>query len=197
MKWVLSALAYELARNPNIQDRLINEIDDTNSALDGADVTYEALNKMKYLDMVWSELLRLHAPFALNERLCTKDFTFKNDKTHVKFVKGDHLWFPTLSYHRDPNYWSDPEKFDPERFSEENKMNINAAYYIPFGSGPRQCIANRFSLLEGKVAFYYLLKDFKFCVSTKTEIPMKIRATHFVQVPANPLYLTLKKRQKL
>lgn len=196
IKWMLTAFAYELARNPDIQERLIDEIDATNSALDGADVTYEELNKMEYMDMVLSEVLRLYPPFVLHDRLCTKDFKFNDGKTKIEFVRGDTLWIPAHCYHHNPDYWPEPERFDPERFSAENKGNINPAYYIPFGMGPRQCIANRFSLLEGKVALYYLLKDFTLNVSPKTEVPMKIRSTHFIQAPMNGLHLTLRKRHR-
>lgn len=183
-----------MARNPDIQERLIEEIDSTNRTLNGTHVTYEELSKMKYMDMVLNEVLRLYPPFVLNDRLCTKDFKLEDGKTAMEFVKGDQLWIPVHCYHHDQDYWSEPDKFDPERFSEENKSNINPAHYIPFGMGPRQCIANRFSLLEGKVAFYYLLKDFTINVSAKTEIPMRIRSTHFIQAPAEGLHLTLKKR---
>lgn len=147
------------------------------------------------MDMVFNELLRMHAPFIFHDRLCTKNFTFEDGQTSIEFVKGDHLWFPMRCYHHDSNYWPEPEQFDPERFSKENKAKINPAHYTPFGMGPRQCIANRFAQMEAKVAFYYLLRDFTFNVSAKTEIPMKIKSTFFMQAPANGLYLTLKRRQ--
>ena len=53
---------------------------------------------------------------------------------------GDALFIPIIALHRDPNYYPDPESFDPERFSDDNKHNINQLTYLPFGIGPRSCI---------------------------------------------------------
>jgi cytochrome P450 len=53
---------------------------------------------------------------------------------------GDSLFIPIIGLHRDPNYYPDPERFDPERFSDDDKHNINQLTYLPFGIGPRSCI---------------------------------------------------------
>lgn len=86
--WVLLALTYELALNPKIQSRLINEIDTVNSEL-----TYDTLKKMKYLDMVVMETLRKHSPAVLIDRLCSKRFHLTDgDVLDVQIEKGDHIW---------------------------------------------------------------------------------------------------------
>jgi cytochrome P450 family 9 len=53
---------------------------------------------------------------------------------------GEALFIPIIGLHRDSNYYPDPEHFDPERFSDDNKHNINPLTYLPFGIGPRSCI---------------------------------------------------------
>jgi cytochrome P450 family 9 len=53
---------------------------------------------------------------------------------------GEALFIPIIGLHRDPSYYPDPERFDPERFSDDNKHNINPLTYLPFGIGPRICI---------------------------------------------------------
>lgn len=54
--------------------------------------------------------------------------------------KGTGIGIPTFAFHRDPQYFPNPDKFDPERFSEENKHKIHPFAYSPFGLGPRNCI---------------------------------------------------------
>lgn len=193
--WTLVAFSYELTRHPDIQQRLIDEVDATNESLNGADVTYDALKKMKYMEMVYNEVLRLHSPAAAIDRLCTKDFTLTDGDLNIKFVKGDVLCIPTYGYHYNPEYFPDPNKFDPERFSDENKVNINSAHYIPFGVGPRQCIANRLARMELKILIFYLLSNFTFNVSPKTEIPMTVKSSFFGLAPAHGLHLLLEKRR--
>lgn len=192
--WLLVSFAYELTRLPDIQQRLVDEVDATNSSLNGAEVTYEELNKMKYMEMVLNEVLRLHSPAVFIDRLCTKDFTLNDDELHIQFVKGDHLWIPIYCFLHNPEYFPDPETFDPERFSDENKTNINSAHFVPFGQGPRQCIGNRFAQLEVKVLIYYLLRNFTLNVSSETEIPMTVKSSPFGLAPAHGLHLTLKRR---
>lgn len=91
---------------------------------------------------------------------------------NLKIEKGMNIWASSYNFHLDPNYFADPYHFDPERFSDENRHKINPAHYVPFGSGPRNCIGSRFALMELKGLLYFLLKDFKLQVSHKTQVPM-------------------------
>lgn len=132
----LSFLSYELAVNPDIQEKLYIEI----SRMKGK-LTYESMHEMKYLDMVISESLRKWPPAPITDRFCMKDFKY-DDGEGCQFTieKGRSVWFPIYAFHHDPKYFPNPTKFDPERFSDENKHKINPAAYLPFGSGPRNCI---------------------------------------------------------
>lgn len=96
--------------------------------------------------------------------------------------------------HRDPKYFPNPEKFDPERFSDENKHKIVPFSYVPFGSGPRNCIASRFALLEIKTLFVYLLSKLDFIVIEKTQIPIKISKTQFNMATEKGIWLGMKPR---
>lgn len=58
----------------------------------------------------------------------------------LQLPKEVGVFLPVWCFHRDPNYFPDPEKFDPERFNDENKHNIKPFTYLPFGVGPRNCI---------------------------------------------------------
>ncbi|KAJ4428809.1 hypothetical protein ANN_25802 [Periplaneta americana] len=131
---------YHLAIDEEIQTRLQNEIDETLRE-GGGKFSYEALNGMKYLDMVVSETLRMYPPAAV-DRVCARKYTIKADPP-LDLMPEDSLIIPIFGLHRDPNYFPDPERFDPERFNDENKHKINPLAYLPFGIGPRICIAVR------------------------------------------------------
>lgn len=139
--FLLHLICYELAFNIEVQEELQNEIDSTLAELDGKPISYEALHKMKLLDMVVSEGLRIWPPAPQTDRSCQKDYNLKNnDGTTITIKKGEIVFFPIYSFHRDEAYWPNPNKFDPQRFSDENKASIVPGSYFPFGSGPRACI---------------------------------------------------------
>lgn len=166
---------YELTINPDIQKRLQDEIDETLASCNGK-VTYDAIMKMKYIEMVVSETLRKWPPVAGIDRQCTKKLTLrKNNEETVTVEPGMAVHLAIMGIHRDEKYYKNPEKYDPERFNDENKELIQPGSYIPFGYGPRVCIASRFALLETKVLLFNLFANFDFQVIEKTPIPMVLR----------------------
>jgi cytochrome P450 family 9 len=88
---------------------------------------------------MFTETLRLYPPAAAVDRVCVQPYTLKSDLP-MQINPGEAIFIPIFGLHRDPKYYSDPESFDPERFSEENKHSINPTTYLPFGLGPRSCI---------------------------------------------------------
>lgn len=142
---VLSFGAYELVANPDVQQKLYEEILDTNESLNGKRISYDALQKMTYLDQFICEALRKWPPAVQVDRECGKDYVYDDGKRPpFKIEKGGSFVFPIYGIHHNPDYFPDPEKFDPERFSEENKDSIIPGTYIPFGVGPRNCIGKHF-----------------------------------------------------
>lgn len=102
---------------------------------------YETLHKLKYLDMVISETLRKWSPAPFIDRKCTKDYELDLGDGKKLTIKKDQLVFlPFYALHHDERYFPDPEKFEPKRFSDENKDAIVPGSFNPFGSGPRVCI---------------------------------------------------------
>nr|CAH7749086.1 unnamed protein product [Callosobruchus chinensis] len=178
---LMSLLAYELAGHQDVQTKLRKEIEDTWDECNGK-LTYEALLKMKYLDMVISETLRKWPTNLATDRLCTKPYTIEPvgpEERALHIEKGCYLSFPTYAVQHDPKYFPDPEKFDPERFSSENMHKILPYTYLPFGTGPRSCIGNRFALLETKAVFFYLLKSLQIVYIEKSCVPLVISKTDF------------------
>ncbi|KAL7013901.1 hypothetical protein ACKWTF_015640 [Chironomus riparius] len=184
-----------LTRNKEVQEKLIEEVDEVVASLDEGQVTYEALHKMKYLDMVISEALRYWPPAILTTRQCERDYTLKlNHGKNLKLEKGDMLTIPIYAMHHDPKYFEDPEKFDPERFSDERKGSIVDGSYVPFGYGPRVCIGSRFALMEAKLLLFNILRKFTFKVCDKTpeKLEMAKKIGQFVFV--DPVVVELKPR---
>lgn len=194
---LLTFTAYELAINPDIQQKLYEECVDMNKKLEGKRCNYDALQMMKYLDQVICEALRKWPPAVQMDRLCVKDYTIDSDNgTQIQVGKGSYLIFPTYAVQHDPKYFSDPEIFDPERFNDANKNNIIPGTYTPFGMGPRNCIGSRFALMEVKAILYYLLLHFSFEPNQKTQIPVELKKFPFKLMPENGMHLELKPRKK-
>ncbi|KAK4874000.1 hypothetical protein RN001_013360 [Aquatica leii] len=193
---LLSFTAYELAINPSIQESLQNEVDDTLSDCNGK-LTYEVLNKMKYMDMVISETLRKWPPGFQNDRICVKDYTIEPLNSLEKpllIEKGTLILFPVSGIHHDPQYFPNPEVYDPERFNDENRNNIKPCSYIPFGVGPRNCIASRFALMESKVLMFHLLSKFNITRIERTPVPLKIAQATINFVAEGGFWLGLEPR---
>ncbi|XP_076381684.1 cytochrome P450 9e2 [Megalopta genalis] len=192
---IMSFLTFEMALNQDIQTRLREETD-RYLAEDNGKISYEALSKMEYMDMVVSETLRKHAVVPFLDRLCVEQFELPAAGPGYKSVTinpGDALWIPTFALNNDPEYFPNPEKFDPERFSEENKARIAPYTFLPFGIGPRMCIGNRFALMEIKIMMVYLLQKFVIEPNEKTK-PLLSSRMNFQMLPLDGFWYTLKKR---
>lgn len=137
---LLSFLGNELALSPDVQEKLCREIDETAERMTNGKLTYELLSSMKYLDQVISECLRKWPPAMMTDRVCNKELTFIVDGQTVTMKEGQQFWIPIYGLHMDAKYFPDPEKFDPERYSEENVRKIVPGSFIPFGVGQRNCI---------------------------------------------------------
>ena len=90
-----------------------------------------------------TETLRKYPPVTFLNRECTKDYPIPG--THVTLEKGTQVIIPVEALHDDPQYFPEPDKFDPERFSEETKSGRHHYVYLPFGEGPRICIGKYFN----------------------------------------------------
>ncbi|RZB40440.1 p450 domain containing protein, partial [Asbolus verrucosus] len=128
---------YELAANPHVQEKLRHEINKVLEKHDGK-LTYDGMMEMTYMENVLHETLRKYPPVPILNRRCTQDYTIPN--TNVRLERGVDVVIPVLGIHTDPEYYPNPEIFDPDRFSEENKNTRPGFTWLPFGEGPRVCI---------------------------------------------------------
>ncbi|KAK9874852.1 hypothetical protein WA026_005668 [Henosepilachna vigintioctopunctata] len=161
---------YELSKNKSIQNKLRNEIRHVLTKY-GDKLTYDAMMNMPYLDKVISETLRKYPPGTVLLRTCTK--RYKLPGTEIILNEGVKVFIPIYGIHWDPDIYEDPEKFDPERFSDENKKLRHDFSFLAFGEGPRMCIGMRFGLMQAKVGLITLLQNYEFDVSKKTKEPLE------------------------
>lgn len=192
----LSFISYELAINPDLQDKLYEEVAEMAATLNGEKITYEQLHKMKYLDMVISETFRLWSVNLMTERKVTRQYVLENtDGGKVVLQPGQGVWIPTFAIQRDARYYPDPDRFWPERFSPQNRGSIDLIMYMPFGLGPRSCIASRFALMQLKATVFYMLQKFKFECSSNTQVPLRLKAMAGALEPEKGFLLQLKLRK--
>ncbi|KAJ0175189.1 hypothetical protein K1T71_009330 [Dendrolimus kikuchii] len=187
----MSFLLYQLALNPDVQDKLIAEIDEVITKYNGQ-VTYECLTDMVYLDKVFKETLRMYSIVEPLQRNAVTDY--KVPGTDVVLRKGQTVLVSPRGIHHDPSLYPEPEKFDPERFSVENSANRHPCAYMPFGVGPRNCIGMRFAQTQSRVCIAKLLSKFRIEPSKNTKREMEYEPKRLLIGPAGGIYLNIVKR---
>jgi cytochrome P450 family 9 len=96
----MSFVAYELACNPDIQQKLFEEVSDMNNEIQGKQINYDQIQSLKYLDQVISETLRMWPAAPATDRTCVKDYVLKYDNKTMSFKENDLLFIPIFALHR-------------------------------------------------------------------------------------------------
>lgn len=107
-----------------------------------------------------------------------------------------NVMIPVYAIHHDPEYWPDPEQFNPDRFTPEETAKRRPFTFMPFGEGPRICIAARFGILETKIGLATLLQNFRFSRCSKSVVPLVISPRHAVLTPEGGLWLKVEKLEE-
>ncbi|CAL1286913.1 unnamed protein product [Larinioides sclopetarius] len=188
----LNFASYLLALNPEIQENAYKEIREVLQRCKG-ELTYEALQEMKYLDNIISETLRLYPPAPRLERIA--DVEAKLGDTGITIPKGMLVTIPSYALHKDPQYFPDPDKFDPDRFNLEERTKRNPYAYLPFGAGPRNCVGMRFALMEAKVCLAHIVANFEMQRCSETKVPLEFCLGPGV-LHAKSIILKLKERKE-
>ncbi|XP_017004724.2 probable cytochrome P450 6a14 [Drosophila takahashii] len=187
----MSFCLYELAMQPDIQQRVRDEIENVLAEVEGGELNYDSLAKMSYLDQVVAETLRKHPLLPHLIRECNREYKVPN--TDIVLDKGVNALIPVHNIHHDPEIYPDPEKFDPSRFDPEEVKARHPMAYLPFGDGPRNCIGLRFGKVQAKVGLVSLLRRFKFTASNRTEVPLILSKKAFLLGTENGMYLRVEK----
>lgn len=148
---------FMIALHPEVQQKLHEEIDRVFGDDDSRPCTMVDLNELEYLERVIKETLRLFPSVPFIGREVQEDFVHNG----YKILRGTTAVLFIYFLHRDPKYFPDPERFDPDRFLPENTVGRAPYAYIPFSAGSRNCIGQRFAMLEEKVMLSSILRQFK------------------------------------
>ncbi len=177
--WILT----ELARHPNYSDEIVTELQTVFK--DDGTITLESLREMPKLEAFIEEVLRLHPPLVLLMRKVMEDIDFKGTLIET----GKTVAISTYGSHRNPDYFPDPETFNPARDKPDNLYA-----FIPFGGGPHKCAGNAFALMQLKAIISVLLPRYTFELVDPPETYQDDMSA-MVLKPTGPCRLRYKKRQ--
>jgi cytochrome P450 len=144
---------YLLSRHSEAEARLREEL----ATLGGRPPSVRDLQKLPYLEMVVKESMRLYPPAGGATRQPIGDVVLGG----YTIPKGSNIAISSYAMHRDPEFFAEPERFDPERFSTEREAHIPKYAYLPFGAGPRVCIGNVFAMMESRIILATILQRWK------------------------------------
>ncbi|XP_075984134.1 cytochrome P450 6B2-like [Anticarsia gemmatalis] len=153
----LSFTMYELAKHPEIQERVLQEVDEYLRRNDNV-LKYECITEMPYLDACIDEALRLYPVLGVLTREVVEDYTLPDG---LRLEKGLRVHLPVYYMQRNPDFFPEPEEYKPERFYGDNKRDIKPYTYMPFGEGPRICIGMRFAKMQMIAGLITLLKKYR------------------------------------
>ena len=151
---LLTWFFYCVGRHPEVEAQLHDELDRT---LNGRLPTIEDLPKLVYTRQVIDETMRLYPPaYALSR--------YGNEADVIggyAIPPNSMVTLCPFITHRLPEFWPNPQKFDPERFTPANSADRHRFVYLPFGAGPRQCIGTGFALTEGVLVAAAIAQRFR------------------------------------
>ncbi|XP_034123490.1 uncharacterized protein LOC117580852 [Drosophila guanche] len=185
----ISFCLYEISRHPQVQQRLLQEIHEVLGIDRQRAVTLRELGELKYLENVIKESLRLHPPVPMIGRWFNEDVEIRGKRIPA----GTNYTIGIFVLLRDPEYFESPDEFKPERFDSPSPQASHPYAYIPFSAGPRNCIGQKFALLEMKSTISKLLRHFELLPLGPEPRP----AMNIVLRSANGVHLGLQPRAAL
>ncbi|KAJ1391416.1 Cytochrome P450 [Sesbania bispinosa] len=171
-----------LASNPSWQDRVRDEV---KRVCNGKTPSVDQLSKLTLLHMVINESMRLYPPASVLPRMAFEDMVLGD----LYIPKGLSIWIPVLAIHHSEKLWGkDANEFNPERFTSKSFI---PGRFLPFASGPRNCVGQAFALMEAKIILAMLISKFSFTISENYRhapvVVLTIKPKYGVQVCLKPL----------
>ena len=182
-------LAYVLATHPDVEEKLIAEIDRITGGEPGYDLQYDDLMAMTYTTQVIKETMRIYPPMPVTIRRSLKDGMLGR----YRIRRGDIILVGTLAAQRDPRYWGpDPDRFDPEQFAMDKVVNRPRHAFIPFSIGRRQCMAQEVTFMMLRVVVFEIYRHYRLrlgpgaTVTKNTVVTTKPAAVPVTRLPREP-----------
>jgi cytochrome P450 len=175
---------YLLSLHPEIEKRLVREIENVTG---GSALREEHIDKLTYARQVIQEAMRLYPPAPLVVRAPSRDVHFGD----LTITKGTPTYIPIYAVHRHRTLWTDPDSFDPDRFTEIASASRHRYAYLPFGAGPRICIGMSFALVEAVVILATLVSATRLSLKPGYEPSLRMRIT---LRPKRGMPMTVKRR---
>ena len=159
-----------IAAHPEVESRVMAEFA---AVLNGRLPVFEDVPRLVYTRRILDETLRLYPPAWITNRECLEEDVLCD----YRIPAGAFVTFSPYVIHRLPEYWSDPEKFDPDRFLPERSGGRPKFAYLPFGGGPHQCIGNQFALTEAALVLATVLQRYSLSLPAGAEVKTSAKIT--------------------
>ncbi len=175
---------YLLSENPAAAERMHREIDEV---LQGRMPTLEDVPRLRYTEMVFAESMRLYPPAWAMGRQSTQII----ELGPYRLPAGTYFFFSQYILQRSEEFYPDPLRFDPERFTPEQKAARPRFAYFPFGGGSRQCIGEAFAWMEGVLILATLAQrwNFRMVPGQRVDVQPKITLR-----PKYPMHMVAEER---
>jgi len=175
---------YLLSQYPEVEEKLVAEVC---RVLRGRTPTVADLAHLPYTEMVVRESMRLYPPAPGFAREPIEDVRIGG----YDVPRGSLITVNTYALHRDPRFFEDPERFDPERFATGWEDRIPRYAFLPFGGGPRVCIGNGFAMMEARLILATVVQRWRLSVESGQQIvPMQLVTLR----PKNGIRMRVNKR---
>lgn len=194
--WTATFTLQLIGQHSAVQEKIVQELDAIlgDTTLDGAtseDISMEDIAKMKYLECVINETLRLYPLINIFARHLHEDLSVEIDDQTRLIPSGTEVIIDSELIHRSPKYWKDPDRFDPDRFLASSPRDPLS--FIPFSFGPRNCIGKQFAMIEEKIMLTHILRRFH-VISVDPIDKIKMNMSGLARRTYEPIKFVLKPR---
>jgi cytochrome P450 len=182
---LITMTTYLLSQNPEAKAKVLEEINQCYLTAANDEMSIDILNQMEYLQMVLRESLRM-IPSA---RLVPLEAVDDHMIGKIKVKKGTLVDLDFIANNFNPKYYEDPDKFNPERFTAKEMQNRETYAYLPFSSGPRNCIGQHLALNEARIILSEFLSRFDYELMPGYKMKLTVKGSY---QPADPVIYKLK-----